>query len=347
MRPLIYQISRWLVAILFLFSGFTKAVNPFGLSVQFVDYFTALNLEFMHPLAPLCALLLPTLEMLLGVLLILGLYRKLVGWVTLLVMSFFTVLTLWIALESPVSDCGCFGDIFIISNWATFYKNLAFMLPTVIVFLGRFGQGRVAWGGWRIGVVLFLVLGMLPLYCYNNLPLIDGTPFKRGVNIYEAMRDGVTDKTETSLIYRDRATGETKEFSLSSTEWQDSQQWEFVDSRTVVLEQGRESTVREFPIIDSNGNDVAEELLQNSGNMAFIVAVNPAKQSEAIALQISKLRDLGVQNIVLLHSTIQEVIMDGVSVYTTDNSILKTIIQSPVGGVLILSKGTILDKWAM
>ncbi len=344
MNALLYKISRYALGALFLFSGFTKAVNPFGLSVQFVDYFTALGLDFLHPFAPLCALMLPILEMLLGVLLIVGLYRKVVAWCTLLSMSFFTLLTLWIALYSPVSDCGCFGDILIISNWATFYKNLIFMLPTAILFIGRGGDQR---RNWRVVALSFLALAVLPLYCYNSLPLIDGTPYKLGVNLWEAINNGVPDETKTTLIYRDKSSGQSREFELESTEWQDSEKWEFVDSKTVVIVKGKEASIAQLPIIDSSGEDVAGDILQRSGRLAIIVSVNPIAQNQSLARQIAELRASGVEQIVLLHSTLQSVSLDGLSVYTTDNSTLKTIIQSPVGGVLLLEGGTIIDKWAL
>lgn len=337
-REIIYKISCYLVCALFVFSGLTKAINPFGLSIQFSEYFTAMGLDFMQPLAPFCAVFLPVGEMVLGLLLLMGYYRKWVGWITLGVMSFFTVLTLWIMEANPVKDCGCFGDLLVISNTATFLKNLLFMFPTVALVLYR--RGAKSRRGWREVVLLTMVCGLLPLYSYNHLPLIDATPFKVGVNVWEAMHDATPDESTTTLLYRNIENSEVKEFEITDPEWQDDSKWEFVDTKTVVTKKGRRATITQLPIVNSEGEDVAEELLCYEGSVMIMVATNP--QREVILEAVTK--DAGVDRVVLLHSSPYDIVIDGVEVYNSDFTTLRTLIQNVNGGKIWLKGGVIERK---
>jgi hypothetical protein len=72
-----------------------------------------------------------------GVAMLINYKVKLFSWLTLVFMAIFFPLTLWIAIKNPVTDCGCFGDAIIISNWATFYKNVVLMAFAIFVVVNR------------------------------------------------------------------------------------------------------------------------------------------------------------------------------------------------------------------
>src|SRR6056297_2013534 len=131
------QLSRIILGVVFIFSGFVKAVDPLGSMYKFNDYFAAFGLEFLSVLALPLAILLSTLEFVIGFSLLYATKRKITAWVTLLFMSFFTVLTFILAIYNPVSDCGCFGDAIIMTNWETFWKNVVLSIFVLVVFFER------------------------------------------------------------------------------------------------------------------------------------------------------------------------------------------------------------------
>ncbi len=344
---LITKISEILVAILFLFSGFAKAVNPFGLSIQVADYMAAMHLDFLTSLAPTFAILLPVVEMVLGVMLFLGLYKKFTSWTVMLFMGFFTILTLWIAVYNPVKDCGCFGDLLKISNWETFTKNIIFLIPTVILFINR-GE----WNNAKHDNAIFKVVGIaillavLPVYTTFSLPIIDSTPYKKGTNLYEALHDGTPDVTVTTLLYKNLESGEVEEFEINDPEWQDETKWEFVDSKTEVVEAGNSPTIKELPMIDRAGIDRSEEVLLHAGKVLIIAVQEPLKEREKIERVVRKyMSDEPEIKVVILHSSVNDVDFGiGIEVYATDQTILRTLIQNRKGGYLVLNNGIVTTK---
>jgi len=133
----IKHISRILVGITFIFSGFVKGIDPWGSAYKFTDYFNAMGLEWLTWAAFPLGLILSFAEFAIGVGLLFNTFTRFFSWLALLFMAFFLPLTLWIAIKNPVTDCGCFGDALVISNWETFYKNVVLMVLTLIIFRYR------------------------------------------------------------------------------------------------------------------------------------------------------------------------------------------------------------------
>ena len=118
------ECSRLLIGVVFIFSGFVKAVDPMGGAIKISEYLVSFGFDKLQPFSVLLSFNLSAIEFMLGVCMLLGVYRRYTSFWVLIFMAFMTPLTLYLALFDPVSDCGCFGDALVISNWETFLKNV-------------------------------------------------------------------------------------------------------------------------------------------------------------------------------------------------------------------------------
>jgi len=242
--------SRVLIGLVFIYSGFVKVVDPLGSAYKFNDYFTAMNLEFLSEMALVFAFLMCAAELLIGIAMLFNLLPKIYSWAALLFMAMFTPVTLWLAAANPVSDCGCFGDALILTNWETFFKNIVIDIFVVIIFLQRkkFQPLYSQFFQWMIGVVFISAVFFLAFYCLNNLPIVDFRPYHIGANISEGMivpdeeKDNV-DVYESVFIYEKN--GEQKEFL--SENLPDST-WAFVDADHKLVTEGYVPPIHDFTI---------------------------------------------------------------------------------------------------
>ena len=169
-------ICQYLVAGLFIFSGFVKAVDPLGTAYKMEDYFeiwSAENFGLFKMMAKLLPYALPlavimvVAELALGFALLMGYMRKLTVFVLLLLILFFTVLTGYTFKTGEPAVCGCFGDFLVISSKASFLKDV--FLSTLIVILIAFNRfikepTRRNYGFWITSVVvIFLCFIWIPM----------------------------------------------------------------------------------------------------------------------------------------------------------------------------------------
>jgi hypothetical protein len=350
--------SRFLFGLVFVFSGFVKAVDPLGMTYKLQDYFTALGGMFysLSDNALILAIALSAIELFIGLNLVFAIQIRRTAFFGLLFMLVMTPLTLWIALKNPVSDCGCFGDALKISNWETFSKNVVLLaLIIAVLFTTRPHQKFfILWVEW-IAMVIFIGTGIgISAYAYNHLPQIDFLPYKKGVNIAEAMKipeNAPTDKYETTFIYEKNGT--QKEFSLENYPKDDST-WVFVDQKTTLVEEGYKPPIHDFTIYNQQFEDIVPEIIAYEGYTYLVVMYELNKASDEGAKRVQKLfekyENTNVRFYVLTASADEDIeaFVQKTNVtfpfYKSDPITLKTIIRANPGLVLI-KNGTITGKW--
>ncbi|MGQ1909401.1 BT_3928 family protein [Marinifilum sp. RC60d5] len=349
-------ISRLLVGLLFIFSGFVKAVDPMGSTYKFTDYFIAFGMDALKEIAFPLAILLSALELTVGMALLFNAWRKISAWGALLFMVVFTPLTLVLAISNPVSDCGCFGDALILTNWETFGKNLIILIFTLVIFFARKNDNK-SYPVWKQNILIsFTIIFSLwiSVYSYRHLPIIDFRPYHIGANIAEGMLipEGAAADEYTSLFTYEKD-GIVKEFDETNYPWQDST-WTFVDSQQIKIKDGYTPPIHDFSISNDYEGDITDRVLNDETYTFLFVSKEISKINNDI---IAKVQDLSIfaleQNISFIGITASgqsetEEFKSNHEIpfefYNTDEIQLKTIVRSNPGLVL-LKKGTILDKW--
>lgn len=240
------NIARTLVSILFIFSGLVKAIDPLGLAYKMQEFFEAWSnagimkglMGWLDGQALMFSILMITLEVVLGVALLLGWRKKMVSWLLLLLMLFFTFLTSYVLFSGKIRTCGCFGDCIPLTPIQTFTKDIVLLILVLLILFGRKYINPIfsnTVNGSLFLISLFTVLG-LQWYVLKHLPVKDCLPFKIGNNILELRKmpkDAVPDKFDYKFVYRKN--GESKEFAVNALP---DSTWEFVDRKQVLVEKG-------------------------------------------------------------------------------------------------------------
>ncbi len=114
---ILVNISRIIVGVLFIFSGLVKANDPSGLSYKMQEFFEVWGqyswlhglMQWLNDYALIFSIIMITLEIIVGVALLLGWGKRFISWLLLLLMIFFTFLTGYAVLSGKIRTCGCFG----------------------------------------------------------------------------------------------------------------------------------------------------------------------------------------------------------------------------------------------
>ena len=353
------NLCRFSLALVFICSGFVKAIDPLGTQYKIQDYLVALGWSEIFPdfLPFLMAVLLGVVEFCLGVYLFFGIRRIIAPRALVLIMSFMTPLTLWLAIDEPISDCGCFGDAIVLSNWQTFWKNVLLLLAsiTVLKWRKRIFPLVTTRLDWSIGLYGFLFVLGVTCYCYYKLPIFDFRPYYIGADIRKGME---IPEGKQPTVYETRfimqKDGEVKEFGLD--EYQDST-WTFVDTRLVVKEKGYEPPIHDFSIIrQEDGEDITDIVLDDENYMFLLVAHQMELADDSSIDLINELYDYSLKygySFYCLTSSSDEDILRWQNstgaeypFCLMDNTTLRTMIRSNPG-VILLQKGKVLNKWGV
>ena len=359
------ELSRIIVGITFLFSGFVKAVDPLGFTYKIQDYLIAFQLTDLFALALPAAIAMVVLEFLIGLFLLMGIYRRITSILATIFMAVFLPLTLWIAIGNPVEDCGCFGDALIISNWATFYKNIIlsvcalFLLFNYKLLTPLFSIKAVKFAAGY--AVIFAVT--FAIYNTVKLPVIDFRPFKIGSDIAEQMKIDPEkgDVVENIFIYSKN--GVEKEFTEDDYPWNDST-WIFVDMQSRIIREGEKPKIEDFHLtlyvydeeesIYSPEEDITDAILEHPGYSFLMVSCFLTEMSSKHLEDFKAIEQFAGNNetaFYLLTASSEDEIKkwsqkngNNFTFVSADERMLKTMIRTNPGLVL-LHNGKVINKW--
>mgnify|MGYP001157967317 FL=1 len=355
-------LSRLIVGVLFIVSGLIKANDTVGFSYKLEEYFSAdvLNLEFLIPLALVMAAGLCIVEVILGVMVLIGSRPKFANWSLMAMTVFFTFLTFYSAYFNKVTDCGCFGDAVKLTPWESFGKDVILIVLIGFLFLGEkyikplFTQKKE---NMLMGIVTFFCFAFV-IHTYRHLPIEDFRPYAVGNNITEGMK--TCDElglpcTEEAVIYivKDKSTGETSE--MLSSDYQDKwEQFDFIEAtdKSIVLQEGYEPPIHDFSI-SKDGVDYTYSVLDEE-NAFLLVCYNIEKTSSSKQDEINAFYQeclaKGISFYALCASSDENILAFKeannieYNFYFTDETTLKTMVRSNPG-LMLLQSGTIKGKW--
>lgn len=357
-KNIVVNIFRIVLAMTFILSGFVKAVDPIGTQYKLQDYLEAVGmLGYAPDFATLsAAVLLAMAEFTMGMFLLFAIYRRLISKLMVAFMAVMTAITVWIYLDNPVSDCGCFGDAITLTNGETLAKNIVLLLMAVVVAWRPLRMARfVSLGNqWMVFHYTFVFILGVSVWSLYDLPIFDFRPYHIGVNIPKAMEipEGAEQPQfdTTFILEKD---GVRKEFTLD--DYPDST-WTFIDSKTVQLTEGYVPPIHDFSIMTlEDGDDITEQVLSRKGYTFLLVSPHLENADDStfgnIDIIYEYAKDHGYPFLCLTASGDSAINywrdITGAE-YTfahTDETTLKTIIRSNPG-LLLLKDGTIIGKWS-
>ena len=360
---LIASISRTLLGLVFIFSGVVKAIDPLGTVYKIEDYLKAFGGFFTEllPMAEVAAWALIILELLLGVCMVLNIRTQWTAWVSLLFYLVMTPLTLYIALTNPVSDCGCFGDAVVLTNWQTFWKNVVLIILAIILVACR-KHTRQLWSNWMelvLAVLTIVAAVAFMTWTRLHLPLKDFRPYKVGNHLPTLMEypdDAEPDVYEYSFVYEKDGVEQT--FTLENYPKGDST-WTFVRSNSKLIKKGYEPPIHDFEIINAEGEDLTWDILESEEPVTLVVMYDLKKaDKKQMAKVVNLLGDEAMRQegdeagvYILTGSGTDDIINFCLEypalsdcICTCDPVTLKTIVRANPGAIVV-QNGTVMDKY--
>ena len=286
---IIVNIARVIVGLLFIFSGLIKANDPLGLSYKMQEFFEVWgNYSSLHSLmlwlndyALAFSIITITLEVVVGVAILLGWGIRFFSWLLLLLIIFFTFLTGYAVLSGKIRTCGCFGDCIPLTAMQSFIKDIVLFVLILIIFFGTkyirpLFRTRLSFV--ILSVTILLLLGF-QWQVLKHDPLIDCLPYKKGNNLLELRKmpaDAVADKMDFKFVYEKN--GEKKEFNKDQLP---DSTWTFVSRKDVVIEKGKnnEPPIKDFFLNTLSGNDSTEAILNNPNEYYLFFIKDVAKDT--------------------------------------------------------------------
>lgn len=345
-------LCRILVGALFIFSSFTKGVDPLGTKYKMLDYFIAYNIEWLNDFALTLSVFMIMAEFIVGFCLMFNLLPRLATLGATLLMLFFTTTTFFDALYNLVPECGCFGTAIKMSNWQTFFKNLIILAVLIpLIFNNKsLVNKRVTILGQTLFTFLFIGLFVwFEIYNVRHLPVVDFMDWKVGRDMKPAENP---EPAEIYLTFKNIETGETEEYLSPNYPWNDSvwvSQWEFVSQRQ---EGGTQSLG--FSILNEEGDDYTHLLFETEKLFVFVAPyLNELTENDFTECQ--RIYDFANEhgyNYLWITSVSPDYVYELQDkydmfdeVYYGDELELKSMVRSNPG-LILMDNGVIIDKWS-
>lgn len=353
--PLTVWMLRILVGGVFIISGLAKAIDIWGFVFKIEEYLSVWHMMQPRSLVLMGAILLSGYEFVFGLLLLLGCYKRVAVWALTATMAVMLPLSLYLAVANPVTDCGCFGDFWVISNTLTFVKNLIITAALIaLLWLNpRLHQGLFQPAiQWIVGAIISLYIVIVALYGYNIQPMIDFRPYPIGARLLPPDTDAAEDADidDSDIIFTYSKDGREEQFTLDNLP---DSTWTFV-SRTEPAQKTTSGSV--FTVYDRDGNDVTSEAISDEGHELLLVIPEPRLIDISYTYFLNELKQWAdssdVRMVCLIADDrramdfLQDVSMATYDIYGVEDTKLKELVRGTMS-LVELDNGVVRAKYSL
>ena len=364
MKPVL-TLARFIVGILFIFSGLVKANDPLGLSYKMQEFFEVWGWNFFNDYTLSFSILMIAFEIIAGVAVLLGWRMKLFSWLLLLLIIFFTFLTGYAVLSGKIRTCGCFGDCIPLTAEQSFTKDLILLALIVFIFIFRnsiqpFFKPLISS---RILILTTLFSFALQGYVFRHLPVVDCLPYKVGKNIQQQMKvppGAVPDSTVITFVYNKQ--GKPVEFTSDNfpADFDDSL-YHFIKRYDKLIRKGNaEPAIKDFVLTSLGGTDSTNDILSQKGHSLFLFVkdqmntVYEKDENNQLRLIIADARQHAIPLYIVTNTrdvlaqfsqATKDSLLVSTNAFMCDAVAIKTAARANPT-LYLLKDGTIQQKWA-
>ncbi|MDN4012550.1 DoxX family protein [Chryseobacterium gambrini] len=362
---MIKGLLRFLLAVIFILSGFVKAVDLVGFSFKMEEYFApnVFNMPFFEKLALPLSIFVVVLELLLGFMLLIKLKLKFTLSALIALCIFFGFLTFYSAYYSVVTDCGCFGDAIKFTPWQSFMKDIVLLVGLIAVFIlyrkdfkkkDAYSYSAKKETGNKFKYILLGVfsVAMIVVGAYGIIhePVIDFRDYKIGTDLRAEKAKIAKNPSQYKTFYslKNSKTGEILKVNqddyIKKTEyWAEGSPWKIEEGKneSVLVKEGYKSEIAKFKLEDTSGTDLTQQII-NAPKAILIFTYYPQNVSPEVIKQLeAKVKTegtpavYGVSTLPNTFKSTKNLMMDATAI--------KTIARSNPF-VLVLENGKIVDK---
>jgi uncharacterized membrane protein YphA (DoxX/SURF4 family) len=269
-------VIRWIVGLLFIFSGLIKANDPLGLSYKMQEFFEAWNWYALNNYTLALSLIMNVFEVLAGVAVIIGWRMQLFSWLLLLLIIFFAFLTGYALFSGKIKTCGCFGDCLPLTPAESFIKDLVLFVLILLLFINRkrISSSVIPFAAITFLLVCIVSVSILQAYVMKHLPLLDCLPYKQGNNILKEMQpppNAVPDSVV--MVFKYRKNGKVVEYTADNLPADLDSTYEFIDRSDKVVRKGNATpAITDFALFTFHGTDTTSAILNSTQYSVMLFA---------------------------------------------------------------------------
>ena len=349
------NISRFIIGVLFIFSGLIKANDPLGLSYKMQEFFEVWNLQTFNHYTLTLSIIMIAFEIIAGVAILIGWKMRIFSWLLLALILFFTFLTAYALFSGKIRECGCFGDCIPLQAYQSFIKDVV-LLILILALMPYRNRIKPALSRSVAKIILFFTVIFsfaFQWYVLEHLPIVDCLPYKVGNNIPEKMKippGAIPDSTVIMFTYEKN--GKQSSFTTENFPADFDDSYKFVKREDKVVRKGTAvAAIRDFSLQTTSGTDTTQALLTEPGTKIFLLLKDGYKPDEWIEIMdmiINEAVKKNIKGFLVTNLDIEDNrqgFMPQLQTLKTDGTAIKTAARyNPT--LFLIKDGTIVKKWS-